>query len=191
MGILNKFRKTKLFRRYHKNDDGTTAIEFAILAIPFFALVFGIIELAIVFFIGSTLEHAIATVAREIRTGEFQSTSGNADDFKSAICEAMSSVGNCENLRIDVLSAASGKFSDLSLPQSPQPCDADDDACQNQSPQLLPDSYTNTSGGDVVIVRVQYFHPLAVPSELTRLSNAPGNTRVINAITAFRNEPFS
>jgi len=42
-------------RRYLKNKEGTAAIEFAILAIPFFMLLFAVLELAIVFFINSTL----------------------------------------------------------------------------------------------------------------------------------------
>ena len=69
----------KLFKRTHKhkfgknflrNEDGTTAIEFAILGVPFLALLFGIVELAVIFFISSTTQHALESSAREIRTGE-------------------------------------------------------------------------------------------------------------------------
>jgi len=51
-------------RRYFKNREGTAAIEFAILAIPFFMLLFAILELAIVFFINSTLTHSVPQLTR-------------------------------------------------------------------------------------------------------------------------------
>jgi len=41
------------------NTEGATAIEFAILSIPFFALIFGIIELAIVLFLSTSLTNAL------------------------------------------------------------------------------------------------------------------------------------
>ncbi|MBL4854121.1 MAG: pilus assembly protein [Robiginitomaculum sp.] len=182
-----------IFGALRKNRDGTTAIEFAILGVPFMALLFGIVEISVLFFVTSTTHHAVAEVSRQIRTGEFQSTGGGAEEFKDAICAAMSGVGSCDNLRVDVLSSATGQFSDLNLPTSPVSCSGTSEeieACEAADPEMLADEYTDTSGGDVVIVRVQYVHQLAVPNELTRLSNAAGNTHIITATTAFKNEPF-
>ncbi len=186
-------RKQRFAARYAQNAKGATALEFAILGIPFMALLFGIIELAVIFFIGSIIEHATAEASRDIRTGEFQSAGNSSAAFKDAICANMSGVGSCDNLRVDVISAATGKFTDLSLPSSPEECTGSQeeiDDCQSAPPVLPADTYTATIGGDVVIVRTQYFHTLAVPSALTKLANSSGNTRVITAVTAFRNEPF-
>ncbi len=183
-GILSSLRK---------NRDGTTAIEFAILGIPFMALLFGIVEISVLFFVTSTTHHAVSEVSRQVRTGEFQASGGGADEFKEAVCAAMSGVGSCENLRIDVISSATGQFSTLSLPTSPTSCSgtpSEVEACEGEDPDMPADVYNDTSGGDVVIVRVQYVHRLSVPNELTRLSNAAGNTHVITATTAFKNEPF-
>jgi len=44
-------------RGYLANRDGASAIEFAILFLPFIMLVFAILELAIVFFITATMTH--------------------------------------------------------------------------------------------------------------------------------------
>ncbi len=181
------------------DENGATAIEFAILGIPFLALLFGIIELAMVFFISSTTQHALESTAREIRTGEFQSAGDNWSTFKDQVCTAMAGVGNCDNLRIDVVSSGTGKFSNLVLPVSPTPTVCTGSAqeiidCEEAAaaaPPVMPTStYTSTSGTDIVIVRVQYVHTLAVPSTLTKLSNAPGNTRIITHTTVFKNEPF-
>ncbi|MCF6220845.1 MAG: pilus assembly protein [Robiginitomaculum sp.] len=191
--INNRRSKRRFFSLLRKNKDGATAIEFAMLGIPFAALLFGIVEISVLFFMSSTVNHAVAEVARDIRTGEFQGTGGGADEFKAAVCAAMSTVGNCDNLRVDVASSANGKFSELVLPQSPPDCTGSQaviDACEAADPVMPPDTYTATASGDVVIVRVQYVHHLSVPNELTRLANAAGNTHVITATTAFKNEPF-
>ena len=189
----NRKRKRKFISLLRKDKNGATAVEFALLGIPFAALLFGIVEISVLFFMTSTVHHAVAEVARDIRTGEFQATGGGAAEFKTAICQAMSSVGNCNNLRVDVVSSSTGKFSTLSLPVSPPACTgtpAQIEACEAADPAMPADNYNATSSGDVVIVRVQYVHHLSVPNALTRLANAAGNTHVITATTAFKNEPF-
>ncbi len=176
-----------------QNTEGTMAVEFAILGIPFAALLFGIVEISILFFLTSTTHHAVAEVSRQVRTGEFQSSGGGSDEFKAAICTAMAGVGDCSNLRVDVVSSGTGQFADLNLPVSPPSCSgspAQIAACQASEPEMPDDVYNDTNGGDVVIVRVQYVHKLSIPNEITRLSNAAGNTHVITATTAFKNEPF-
>ena len=79
------------------NQEGTTAIEFAILGVPFLMLLFGIVELAVLFFISSTTQHALESVSREVRTGEFQNASGTEEEFKAAICSAKVGIGDCGN----------------------------------------------------------------------------------------------
>lgn len=192
---LKKTNKPKWnpFGRYLRNRDGATAVEFAILGLPFAALLFGIIEISVVFILTTNTEHALSEVSREIRTGEFQGSAGNADDFKTAICSAMAGVGKCSKLRVDVVGAATGKFADLTLPESPPPCTgtpAEIETCEDAEPTMPADTYSTTVSEQVVIVRVQYVHSLTIPSTLTGLSNSTGNTRVITATTAFRNEPF-
>ena len=57
-------------KRFTRNEDGATAIEFAIVALPFFALLFGILELAVVFFINSALVQATAEAGRVLRVDD-------------------------------------------------------------------------------------------------------------------------
>lgn len=187
-------------RKFLRNEDGTTAIEFAILGVPFLALLFGIVELAVIFFISSTTQHALESSAREIRTGELLGDGEGETEFKAKICTAMSGVGDCDNLRLDVVSTNTGKFSDLVLPASPTPAvctgsAAEILACEEAAaaaPPVMPaDNFSCTDGGEVVMIRVQYVHTLAIPSTLTKLSNSTGNTHVITHTTAFKNEPFS
>ncbi len=174
------------FQKYKTNKDGATAIEFAILALPFLALLLSIIEVAIVFFISSTLTHAMNESARDIRTGEFQSTCQGADSFKAMVCDNMSTLGSCSNLRIDVVSSPTGRF----VPDLLEPTPTDPDPLDPNEPTILPDEYVETAARAVVVVRAQYYHSLAFPGQWSRLANQPGNQRVITAATAFRNEPF-
>lgn len=172
-------------RGFRKAKDGATAIEFALLAIPFFSLLFAILELAIIFFLSSTLSHAVSESGRLIRVGSFQGCGQAA--FKHAVCSRMNAIGNCDkNLRIDVVSQPT--FNAITLVAPPPP------------PTLVPGvpnptipngQFVNTVAGSPVVVRALYYHKLLLPAELTRLENVPGSqTHVIRSTTAFRNEPF-
>jgi len=172
--------------RYKEDRKGATAIEFAILAVPFMALLFSIVELAVVFFISSTLTYSMNEAARDLRTGEFQATCGGAEQFKEAICDNFGILGNCANLRIDVVTSPSGRFQPNLLP----PPSTIEDPDNPGNPLVPPDQYMATNARAVVVVRAQYYHQLAFPGQFTRLSNQPGNNRMIKSSTAFRNEPF-
>ena len=47
-------------RRLVRQQDGAAAVEFALVAAPFLALVFAIMETAVIFFSGQALETAVA-----------------------------------------------------------------------------------------------------------------------------------
>lgn len=171
-------------KHYGQNREGATAIEFGILALPFFTLIFGIIELAIVLFINSTLNHAVSEAGRQIRVGNFQACSGSsAELFKDLICAEMGGMSNCgERVRVDVKTASS--FAGITLPAETDPADS--------TTPVANGSVDNTSGGDPVVARAIYYYPLALPPALTRLETVKGSgIRKLYASTAFRNEPFS
>lgn len=175
----------RFIHRYRKNERGATALEFGLLAAPFLMILFAIVELAVVFFLNSSLTHAMHESARDVRTGEFQSSCGGASEFKTAVCNKLA-IGSCDNLRIDVVSSPSGRFQPGLLPPAPLTEDPSDPG----NPNRLPDSYVQTGARAVVVVRAEYYHKLAFPGSMTRLSNQPGNYRLLSTSTAFRNEPF-
>ncbi len=73
-------------RRLIRQQDGATTIEFGLVAAPFLAMVFAIIETAVVFFAGQTLETAGADSARLIMTGQAQTQGFDQAAFKNAVC---------------------------------------------------------------------------------------------------------
>jgi len=177
-------------KRFRKDEDGATAIEFAVVALPFFALLFGIMELALVFFVNSALVHATSEAGRLIRVGNFQAC-GGADQFKALVCENMKGLGNCwKNVRIDVVQGAS--FKTISLPDIPavQPRDPNQTGAA-AIPQTVNGVYSANAAGDTMVVRSVLHYRLALPPLLTRLDNPKGSgARTMVATTAFRNEPF-
>lgn len=175
-------------KRFFGNREGTAAIEFAILAIPFFMLLFAILELAIVFFINSTLTHSVSEAGRQIRTGNFQAC-GTQDNFKKLVCSNMRGLGNCEKrLRIDVVSG--GNFGSITLSEPPKP--PEKDPSDPSSTDDVPNGdWVDTGANAPVVIRGLYYHKLVLPPQLTRLENVRGSgIRLLNATTAFKNEPF-
>jgi Flp pilus assembly protein TadG len=110
VSIRNKFAiaarrllRGKIVRRLARDEKGIATVEFAIVAAPFLALMFAIMETAIVFFAGQTLETAVADSARLIMTGQAQTSSFTAAQFKSAVCAKILGLFDCQNgLQIDV-----------------------------------------------------------------------------------------
>ena len=82
-------------RRLLRQQDGAAAIEFGLVAAPFLALVFAIMETAMVFFAGQTLETAAADSARLIMTGQAQTQGFDQAQFKKAVCAKIYGLFNC------------------------------------------------------------------------------------------------
>lgn len=166
-------------------EDGATAIEFAILAIPFFILLFGILELAVIFFIQSNVQNAAFEMARQVRTGEF---TGSENQLKNQLCREMnpgiqnSELAACRAKFTEVKVTPLGDFSNSTNFAPDQPA---------SDPDNPPPNVQSTSGGDTVLMEVTYRYELALPGKVSRMSNTDaGNYRDIKIATAFRNEPF-
>src|SRR3954469_16949676 len=73
-------------RRMLADRSGATAVEFAMVAAPFLALIFAIMGTAIVFFAAQALETPAADSARLIMTGQAQTQGFDQAKFKQAVC---------------------------------------------------------------------------------------------------------
>ena len=72
-------RRAQAFAR---DERGATAIEFALLALPFFTLIFAILETSIVFLAGQILDSAVQDASRKIRTGQAQKPATTSTSFR-------------------------------------------------------------------------------------------------------------
>ena len=171
---------TRAMRRFARQQDGSTAVEFGLVAAPFLALVFAIIETAIVFFSGQALETAVADSARLIMTGQAQTQGLSQSAFKDAVCAKIFGLFDCQNgVYVDVKTFAS--FGNVTM-QSPI------DAGGN----FVNDFTYNPGGpGDIVVVRLFYQWPVYVALLGFDLQNMAGGKRLLIATAAFRNEPYN
>jgi Flp pilus assembly protein TadG len=163
-------------RRLVRHEDGSTAVEFGLLGIPFFGLMFAIIETALVFFAGQTLETATADASRLIMTGQAQTQSFDKQKFKDAVCSRIYGLFNCQaGLKLDVRKAASFSGADMKKPL-------------NVKKELVDGNFTFDAGkaGDIIVVRVMYEWPIYVAF----LSDMANGKRLLMATAAFRNEPY-
>ncbi|MBX9776260.1 MAG: pilus assembly protein [Xanthobacteraceae bacterium] len=171
--LLLAFRE---MRRLARKEDGAAAVEFGMVAAPFLLLMFAIMETAMVFFAGQTLETAVADSARLIMTGQAQTQGFNQSGFKQAVCDKIYGLFDCGNgVHVDVKKYNSFSSVDLS-----PPLDANGNFQNNQT-------YQPGCPGDIVVVRLYYKWPIYV----SLLQNMSGNNRLLIATAAFRNEPYS
>src|SRR6202795_2154654 len=81
---VHRLLPVRLARRFVRQQDGAAAVEFALVAAPFLALTFAILETALVFFAGQTLETAVSDAGRLIMTG--QAVAYSQGNFKDQVC---------------------------------------------------------------------------------------------------------
>ena len=86
-------RMPRMLSRFRRSSDGTAAIEFALLAFPFFLLIFATIEAFIAFAGEQLLENAVDTMARQVRTGQAKNLS--EEEFRTKFCAEISLMINC------------------------------------------------------------------------------------------------
>jgi Flp pilus assembly protein TadG len=168
----------KALRRFRRNRRGSAAVEFAMVAPVFFALLFAIIETAIVFFAGQVLETITQTSGRYIMTGQAQNASLTAGQFKTYVCNQIPALFTCANLYVDVQSYSS--FTSVTF-------NSHIDAANNFDTTM---QYSPGTQGQIVVVRLFYQWPLFVTGLGYNISNLTGSKRLLAATAAFQNEPF-
>ncbi len=172
--------RTMLFlSRLRRANDGVAAIEFAMVALPFFVLLYAIFDVALIFFATTTLENGIVAAARQIRTGQAQAANMTAEQFRTLVCNEINMLLACDaRLALDVR-----KFSGFNNVALPAALDGDGNLTGDMS-------FDPGSPGDVVVVRAFYTWPMLTPTGGLNFSNMAGGHHLLEASMAFRNEPF-
>jgi Flp pilus assembly protein TadG len=170
---------TKALRRFRRNRRGSAAVEFALVAPVFFALLFAIIETAIVFFAGQVLETVTQDSSRMIMTGQAQTGGFSQAQFKTYVCGKISVLFDCVNgIYVDVQSYPG--FSSVAIT----------DPIDGGKNFVPPNNYSPGGPGDIVVVRLFYQWPLFVTGLGYNIANLSGSKRLLSATAAFRNEPY-
>jgi Flp pilus assembly protein TadG len=162
---------------------GATAVEFAMISVPFLALLFAIFELGAMFMASTAIDAAVEQASRQIRTGQLQAGAGNsASGFKTIVCNNISwiSTSDCQaNLTLDVRTFASfGAITQTS-------------PVRNGAIDQTQVGFTSGSSCDIVVVRAFYPWTLLTPTLEPGLPDMNANQRLLTATVAFRNENWS
>ncbi|MBV6657077.1 MAG: pilus assembly protein [Devosiaceae bacterium] len=177
----NRVRSVRtLGQRFWRQPSGATAVEFGLIAVPFFFLKMAIIETALVFWASQLLESGVAEAGRQIRTGQVQEAGIGAEDFRQMVCQSAGVLFDCgDRLQVDVQRSVTFDAADLSAP----PVDAAGE---------FSGAFGFQPGGpsETVIVRAFYRWPLLFNFFGLDASDIAGQQRLLVATTAFRNEPF-
>src|ERR1700730_739933 len=157
---------------------GGTALEFALIAAPFLAVLMAIIESAVVLLAGQVLQTATANAARQIMTGQAQNSAWSAARFKTYVCGGLTVMFDCGKLNMDV--RAFPAFTSVSLPSA------------TNADGTLTNAYVYRPGnpGDVVVVRLIYQWPIFASGLGIVLVNSANHSNTLVASAAFRNEPY-
>jgi Flp pilus assembly protein TadG len=170
-----------VFAAWRRDERGFTAIEFAMVAMPFLMMLFGIITVGLYFFTTFTLENAVEETGRLIRTGQVQQSNMTADQFKQEVCNRLPGYVDCTMLRINVQTFAG--FDTIAMP-----------SCVDVSGKLIDSSKTSyTPGGAdaVVLVTICYEWQLAGKLPFLNVSNMSDGSALLQASTTFRTEPYN
>jgi Flp pilus assembly protein TadG len=171
--------KTNILRRFGRNRRGSAAVEFALVAPIFLAVLFAIIELALVFFASQILETVTQDSARLVMTGQAQNAKYTKEQFKDIVCARLVTMFDCANgVSIDVRSYPAFAGVNIAEPIDSAKVFIDDT------------KYCPGKADDVVVVRLFYPWPVFVTGLGFDLKNLANGKRLLTATAAFQNEPF-
>jgi Flp pilus assembly protein TadG len=158
-------------RRLWRDVTGVSTIEFSLVALPFFILLYGTFEIGFVYWASQELEHAAGNAARLVRTGQVQAGKLDQAQLTAQICGQTAVLVRCTTkLRLDV---RSGKALGDITPPAPL----------NGSGGLkgvAEFTFSPGAANDVVLISTFYdWPPLLSPTGYT-----------LRAATVVRNEPF-
>jgi Flp pilus assembly protein TadG len=179
-------------RSFARDERGVTAIEFGILALPFFTIIFAILETTMVFFAGQVLDSAVEDASRMIKTGRAQAAGYDMSNFRTLMCGyTFDLFGDCANVKLVVKKIPD--FTTTTTSSDVQTCNYDDDeeakTC-TWADWVVAQDFEAGAGRDVIQVFAYYRWPLLINLPYFNLKNQPDNYRLLGATRVFRNEPF-
>jgi len=179
-------------RRFVHREEGSAAVEFAVVLLPFLGMMFAIMETALVFFAQQTLETAVADSARLIMTGQAQNGGWQPADFKRRVCDRIYGLFSCDSSAFVSTSTSPNVYVNVrtystfgGISYTP-PLDNQGNIDTSRF------GYDHSRSGDIVVVQLFYQWPIFVTlMNLGSLSNMAAHSRLLVATAAFRNEPYN
>jgi len=101
-------RTKRSLLRFTKSESGAAAVEFALVSIPFFLILFSILEQGFYFLGNRLIDAGVNEIAREVRTRQITAGNTSESEVKSALCrKTLMAIFECDKLSVDVRTIAS------------------------------------------------------------------------------------
>lgn len=174
-------RPLRSLRRFRSARRGATAVEFALIAPAFFALLIAIFETTLFLFAQQNLQNAAVSAGRLIMTGQVQSGNVTQSQFAADVCPMISALFTCANLMINVQSYTN--FSSASTGAPTLTYNANGSVSNTWS-------YNPGAPGQVMVVQLIYQWPIIGGPLGYVLQNLGNGSAEMMGVTAFRVEPY-
>ncbi|MEP2945026.1 MAG: TadE/TadG family type IV pilus assembly protein [Lentilitoribacter sp.] len=186
-------------KRIRKSESGSTALEFGVLAIPFFMIIVATVETLVAFAGEQILVNAVDKMSRQLRTGEITFNMGRTTDlteaeFRELFCNEINIVLSCSNtissdqkLFIDLKNVVNYSDIDVGIPKVSSADYAELDTSGF--------GYAPGGSGSINVLRVYYKWDVTVDLIRPYITNIrPGaegsEYYLMVSTTAFRNEGY-
>lgn len=176
-----RYRVKRMISRWRADRSGATAVEFAIVGMPFLMFLYGIMGIGLYFFTTFTLENSLEQASRLIRTGQAQKSGMTDVQFKNTVCSFIPGFVDCQNkLLVNVRSFAEADMTPV----------VTRDECLNNGSLSQLTTYAPGGANQVVLVTLCFEWEFANKIPFIRLGDMNGGSRLIQAATVFRTEPY-
>jgi Flp pilus assembly protein TadG len=175
-------RRARTVARFCLSRGGTTAVEFALIAPPFLALLIAILQVTSFLFAQQALQTAVVAAGRLILTGQVQNANLSQSDFQTDdVCPLLPALFTCTNLYVNVqtyndFAAASTTIPSLTISSS--------------GTVSSTGAYSLGGPGDVIVLQLVYPWKIITGPLGALLPNFSNGYTEIMGITAFRVEPY-
>ncbi len=167
-----------------RDRTGSAAVEFALVAAPFLALMMSTFEVGWFFFAASQVDAATIETARLVRTGQVQKAGFDKQDFFNEVCPNVAVFGDCdETLTVEV--TVFDSFAELAADASPVVCTNDDPA------EIAALAFNPGADNEIVRLRVCLLYKTINPTIGVNVSEASDGKRRVFGTFIFQNEPYS
>lgn len=166
----------KALRRWLACEDGAAAAEFALIAVPFVALLVAMTQTALVFFAGQVLQASTSEAGRLVMTGQAQGMT--ATQFQQAVCDNAGGFFTCGQLKVNVQTYTSFASATQASP------------IQNGKLDTSGFGFNPGKPGQIEVVQVFYPWPIGTDLLGLHLTDVNGDSNLLTGTAVFRNEPY-
>jgi Flp pilus assembly protein TadG len=190
------------WQRLIRSRDGATAVEFALLAVPYFVIIFAILETFVAYTAEQLVGNAVDTLGRQLRTGQITYNLGRSTDmteaqFRQAFCNEVAILISCSStevatpssLWLDVESYGTFAAMPTTIPRK---------SASDPYSDLSTTGFKYAPGGPSTKNMVRAFYRWQIITDLIRpyittirpTDGSMPTTYLIVATAAFQNEPY-